>query len=62
RPGHDDRYSMDSSKIRHKLGWKPKITFDDGLNQTISWYLNNKPWWSEFDLRILDGYQWKTYS
>lgn len=62
RPGHDDRYSMDSSKIRRELGWKPQIDFDDGLKETIEWYLKNRDWWSEFDLRILDGYQWKTYS
>ena len=62
RPGHDDRYSMDYSKIKHDLGWEPKIDFDYGLKQTVDWYLKNKQWWSEFDLRILDGYQWKTYS
>ena len=42
RPGHDFRYALDSRKILSKLKWKPKIKFDAGLQQTISWYLNNK--------------------
>jgi len=45
RPGHDFRYSMDSSKIRNELGWSPKIGFDEGLGNTINWYLKNKEWW-----------------
>jgi dTDP-glucose 4,6-dehydratase len=60
RPGHDDRYSLDSSKIRHKLGWKPNVNFDSGLHETIDWYLKNRDWWINSDLEILDGYQWKS--
>jgi len=60
RPGHDDRYSMDSSKLRQSLGWKPRIDFEYGLEETISWYINNRKWWSEFDLGFMNGYQWKT--
>ena len=59
RPGHDDRYSLDSSKIRNDLDWEPTVNFDNGLKKTIDWYLKNKDWWSHFDLKILDGYQWK---
>ena len=59
RPGHDTRYSLDSTKIRNNLGWEPKVNFDDGLKQTIDWYLKNKDWWEHLDLKILDGYQWK---
>jgi dTDP-glucose 4,6-dehydratase len=44
RPGHDFRYSMDSSKIRNELGWIPKIGFNEGLENTINWYLENKEW------------------
>lgn len=40
RLGHDRRYSIDSSKIENELGWKPKHTFDDGINKTIDWYIN----------------------
>ncbi|WP_042683788.1 dTDP-glucose 4,6-dehydratase [Candidatus Nitrosotenuis chungbukensis] len=60
RPGHDDRYSMDSTKIQNTMQWKPKIDFEQGLTDTVNWYLNNKNWWSGFDLKILDGYQWKS--
>ncbi len=44
RPGHDRRYAMDSSKIESQLGWKPLITFEEGLRKTIDWYLQNKKW------------------
>jgi len=44
RPGHDRRYAIDSSKIMDKLGWKPTVTFEDGLSKTIDWYLANPDW------------------
>lgn len=44
RPGHDRRYAMDASKIRQELGWTPSVTFDEGLRQTIDWYLDNSSW------------------
>ena len=59
RPGHDDRYSLDSSKIQSSLEWKPIVDFDQGLTDTVNWYLDNRKWWSEFDQRIFDGYQWQ---
>lgn len=46
RPGHDRRYAIDSSKIKSELGWKPKITFEKGLDATIKWYMQNKKWWT----------------
>ncbi|MHA1409593.1 MAG: dTDP-glucose 4,6-dehydratase [Candidatus Odinarchaeia archaeon] len=45
RPGHDTRYSLDSSKIKNELGWEPKHSFDSALNNTITWYLENEWWW-----------------
>jgi len=45
RPGHDLRYAMDSSKARAQLGWTPTFTFEQGLEQTVRWYLDNKDWW-----------------
>jgi len=45
RPGHDYRYSMNSSKIKKELGWSPEIKFEEGLTSTIQWYINNKDWW-----------------
>ena len=44
RPGHDRRYAIDASKINRELGWKPSLTFEQGLSQTIDWYLKNKEW------------------
>lgn len=44
RPGHDFRYSLDTTKIQKEVGWKPKYTFDEGLRITIDWYLHNKTW------------------
>lgn len=44
RKGHDRRYGIDAAKIRNDLGWVPKITFEEGINRTIKWYLNNKIW------------------
>lgn len=45
RPGHDMRYAIDPTKLETELGWKPKYTFDTGIQQTIQWYLDNKEWW-----------------
>ena len=44
RPGHDRRYSLSIARIT-SLGWKPKVGFDQGLERTISWYLDNPRWW-----------------
>jgi dTDP-glucose 4,6-dehydratase len=44
RPGHDLRYAIDASKINKELGWKPSVTFEEGLDKTIDWYLNNEDW------------------
>jgi dTDP-glucose 4,6-dehydratase len=44
RPGHDRRYAIDATKINKELGWKPSVTFEEGLSQTIDWYLQNVEW------------------
>jgi dTDP-glucose 4,6-dehydratase len=44
RPGHDRRYSLDSSKIQRELGWSPHVHFDKGIRRTIDWYLQNSDW------------------
>ncbi len=51
RPGHDMRYAIDPTKIYNELDWTPETKFDDGIQMTIQWYLDNKIWWQ----RILDG-------
>lgn len=45
RPGHDRRYAIDPTKIHNELGWLPTTTFDEGIQKTIQWYLDHKPWW-----------------
>ena len=45
RPGHDLRYSVDFSKIKNELGWEPSVSFEEGLEQTIRWYIENEAWW-----------------
>lgn len=51
RPGHDFRYSLDISKIKNELGWKPCVSFDIGLRKTIVWYLTNKSWYKSLQKR-----------
>lgn len=45
RPGHDRRYSLDSTRITEELGWRPEHKFEDALTATIEWYIDNRPWW-----------------
>ena len=44
RPGHDRRYAIDASKVRRELGWAPRYRFEEGLVQTVDWYLANLDW------------------
>ena len=44
RPGHDERYAINSNRIKENLGWIPKVSFEDGLQKTVDWYLNNLEW------------------
>ena len=45
RPGHDERYAIDPSRIRDELGWRPSVTVEEGLEKTVQWYLDNESWW-----------------
>ncbi len=56
RKGHDMRYAIDPTKIHNELGWLPEMKFEDGLQKTIRWYLDNKPWWEH----IING-EYKEY-
>ena len=59
RPGHDKRYSIDSSKIENNLGWKPANDFDIVLEKTVNWYLSNKSWWEPLvDEKVLHPQPW----
>ena len=62
RPGHDFRYGIDSSKIRNYLGWKPEYTFEEGLKNTIDWYVKNSDWWRQIATEeMLEPTPWKKY-
>jgi dTDP-glucose 4,6-dehydratase len=45
RPGHDQRYAIDPTRIRDELGWRPSVTLEQGLEKTVRWYLDNEDWW-----------------
>ncbi len=45
RPGHDRRYAIDPTKIHTELGWLPETKFEDGIRETVAWYLANRGWW-----------------
>ncbi len=51
RPGHDRRYAIDASKLKGELGWAPTVTFEQGIERTVDWYLDNQAWVN----RVLDG-------
>ena len=59
RPGHDFRYSLDSTKISDQLGWKVKSSFEEGLEKTIQWYLDNPELLNNISSAILDSTPWK---
>jgi dTDP-glucose 4,6-dehydratase len=44
RPGHDRRYAIDASKLKRELGWSPAYTFEQGIRETVRWYLDNQAW------------------
>ncbi|HHT9152998.1 MAG TPA: dTDP-glucose 4,6-dehydratase [Candidatus Hypogeohydataceae bacterium YC40] len=61
REGHDRRYSMSSSKVL-QLGWKPRVNLEQGLKETIQWYLNNRPWWEKIKRGRYAKYYQKQYA
>ncbi|RED19617.1 dTDP-glucose 4,6-dehydratase [Flavobacterium cutihirudinis] len=62
RPGHDLRYAIDASKINKELGWKPSVTFEEGLEKTINWYLENEEWLQNVTSGSYKDYYKKQYS
>lgn len=61
RAGHDLRYAIDPTKIHRELGWMPTTTFDEGIKQTISWYLEHKKWWESIISGEYRNYYRKMY-
>ena len=66
RPGHDCRYLLDSQKITHEVGWEPRIPFEEGMRETIQWYVENKEWWQTIQQKVDDGVvqedKWETFT
>ena len=62
RPGHDFRYAMDCSFIKKELDWKPEMTFEEGLKNTVAWYLSNSEWLEAIDNESYREYYSKQYS
>lgn len=60
RPGHDVRYSLDSTKVKVEVGWKPMHSFKETLQETVQWYISNEWWWKPLiDENILHPTPWK---
>jgi dTDP-glucose 4,6-dehydratase len=55
RPGHDQRYAIDASRLETELGWSAKETFDTGIEKTVRWYLDNRPWWESLRRGVYAG-------
>src|SRR5690606_32156007 len=62
RPGHDLDYAIDATKINQELGYKPSVTFEEGLSITIDWYLNNQDWLDNVTSGDYQNYYIKQYS
>lgn len=61
RPGHDRRYAIDSSKIMTQLGWKPRYSFEEGIGETIEWYITHQDWMNHILLGEYEGYYERMY-
>jgi dTDP-glucose 4,6-dehydratase len=55
RPGHDQRYAIDATRIKSQLGWRPQHDFEAGLRKTVAWYLANRPWWDTIRCGVYAG-------
>jgi dTDP-glucose 4,6-dehydratase len=62
RPGHDRRYAIDATKIKEELCWMPSVTFEEGLRQTIDWYLQNTEWLQHVTSGAYQKYYEKQYA
>lgn len=62
RPGHDRRYAIDANKIKDELGWEPSVTFEEGLSETIDWYLANEEWMNRVTSGVYQKYYDEMYS
>ncbi len=61
RPGHDRRYALDSSRLTQLTGWKPAVSFDEGIRQTVEWYRANEAWWRPIKAGEFRAYYERAY-
>ncbi len=61
RPGHDRRYAIDATKIKTQLGWIPTVTVEEGLRQTVAWYLTHRQWWEPLLSKEYQAYYQQVY-
>ena len=61
RPGHDQRYAIDATKIKDELNWEPSVTVEEGLRKTVEWYLTNEAWWKPLLSPAYQEYYAKAY-
>ena len=62
RAGHDLRYAIDSSKLKNELGWEPSLQFEEGVEKTVKWYLDNKDWMDNVTSGDYQDYYNKMYN
>ena len=62
RPGHDARYAIDSSKLKNELGWEPSLQFEEGIEKTVQWYLENEAWLDDITSGAYERYYEEQYS
>jgi len=62
RAGHDLRYAIDSSKLKDELGWQPSLQFEEGIEKTVAWYLDNKEWLENITSGVYKEYYKKNYN
>ena len=61
RAGHDRRYAIDAGKLNREVGWKPSVTFEEGLERTVDWYLTNDEWLEHVTSGAYQDYYKKMY-
>jgi dTDP-glucose 4,6-dehydratase len=62
RAGHDVRYAIDSSKLKNELGWEPSLQFEEGIEKTVKWYLENQEWLNNVTSGDYQAYYQKMYT
>jgi dTDP-glucose 4,6-dehydratase len=62
RPGHDARYAIDSTKLKNELGWEPSLQFEEGIEKSVKWYLENEAWLDNITSGAYERYYEEQYS